>query len=97
MSTTAPLLTADDESLLQEAALRQWLAAGATDRPRLRQALRQLDQQQWAALQQGEPIEQLMQVRVAHIDRLLSVAWEYFLGDWAAVLCLAATGGYGRW
>ncbi len=96
MSTTAPLPATDDESLLEEAALRQWLAAGATDRPRLRQALRQLDQQQWAALQQGVPIEQLMQVRVALIDRLLSLAWEYFLGDWAAVLCLAATGGYGR-
>ena len=55
MSTTAPLLTADDDTLLQETELQQWLAAGATDRPRLRQALRQLDRQQWAALQQGVP------------------------------------------
>jgi [protein-PII] uridylyltransferase len=96
MSTPVSLPAAADESLLQETELRRWLSGGVADRSRLRQALGQLDQQQWTALQQGVPIEQLMQVRVAWIDGLLSLAWKHFLGDCAAVLCLAATGGYGR-
>lgn len=97
MSTNAmPDVLTRTPGIPDDATLQRLVEEGASGIAALRQRVRELDHRQWIEFQDGLPIEQLMQGRLAGIDRLLRVAWSHFVGDQAGRLCLAATGGYGR-
>ena len=98
MAATASVTPAAaiDRQLLDLELLDRRLASGDDSTPLLQRALREADETLAARFLEGTPAFELVPLRAAVMDEIVTRVWAHCLGPLAGAACLAAVGGYGR-